>query len=385
MSLISHLAEFDARKLFRGAGFESMFMYCTDALRLSEGGAYNRIEVARASRRFPALLEGMAAGSLTLTTARLIAPHLTDANRTSLLAAAAGKTRAETERLIATIVPRPDVAPSVRKVPVRATAMATTDPPTDRIGLAETETSKVPAATADIVPAAVLARRTESIPRRPVAEVRPLAPARYEIRFTAGEATREKLRVAQDLLRHAIPDGDLGEIFDRALTLLVEDAARKKFAASERPRAGRVPTPGSRRIPAQVRRAVWLRDGGQCAFVAGSGRRCEARGFLEFHHRTPFAEGGEATVENIELRCRAHNAYEAELFYGVDREADRPDILREPCASYGRQLVLGRVGVRMCGPATWPSDVAAIDSIIKMEVVAGSVVFRRSAPTEPAR
>ena len=46
--------------------------------------------------------------------------------------------------------------------------------------------------------------------------------------------------------------------------------------------------------------------------------------FLEYHHRQPFAAGGKATVENIELRCRAHNAYEAQLFFTGDvaRESD---------------------------------------------------------------
>jgi hypothetical protein len=32
----------------------------------------------------------------------------------------------------------------------------------------------------------------------------------------------------------------------------------------------------------------------------------------------PFASGGMATVENIELRCRAHNAHEAVLYFGQD-------------------------------------------------------------------
>jgi len=36
-------------------------------------------------------------------------------------------------------------------------------------------------------------------------------------------------------------------------------------------------------------------------------------GWLEFHHVVPYARGGQATVENITLRCRAHNQYEAIL------------------------------------------------------------------------
>jgi hypothetical protein len=50
--------------------------------------------------------------------------------------------------------------------------------------------------------------------------------------------------------------------------------------------------------------------------VARPGRRCSATAFLEFHHVKPYAAGGVATADNIELRCRGHNAYEAELFYG---------------------------------------------------------------------
>ena len=80
---------------------------------------------------------------------------------------------------------------------------------------------------------------------------------------------------------------------------------------------------GSRHVPAAVRRAVWIRDGGRCAFVAENGRHCTERGFIEFHHTAPYAAGGEATVDSIELRCRAHNLYEGELDFGpaVQRHA----------------------------------------------------------------
>lgn len=56
-------------------------------------------------------------------------------------------------------------------------------------------------------------------PNRP-AELKPLAPERYKIQFTVGREAYEQLRRAQDLLRHTIPDGDPGAIFERALSLL---------------------------------------------------------------------------------------------------------------------------------------------------------------------
>jgi 5-methylcytosine-specific restriction endonuclease McrA len=143
----------------------------------------------------------------------------------------------------------------------------------------------------------------------------PLAPERYKVQFTVSGETYAKLRRAQDLLRHTIPDGDLAAVFDRALTALLDRLARTKLATTARPRAGRSATPGSRHLPAAVKREVWTRDGGRCAFVGANGR-CTETGFLEWHHVVPYADGGSAAVENVELRCRAHNAYEAERFFG---------------------------------------------------------------------
>ena len=131
----------------------------------------------------------------------------------------------------------------------------------------------------------------------------PLAPERYKVQFTVSRETHDKLRRAHDLLRHAIPNGDPAAIFDRALTLLLADLERTRLAATTNPRVGRARPAGSRHIPAAVKREVWKRDGGQCAFVGVSGR-CAERGFLEFHHVRPYADGGATVVENLELRCR---------------------------------------------------------------------------------
>ena len=88
-------------------------------------------------------------------------------------------------------------------------------------------------------------------------------------------------------------------------------------------------------IPAEVKRGVWLRDLGLCAFVGTNGRRCAERGFLEFHHVHPYAAGGEATVENVQLRCRRHNAYEARAYFGPDRPGGQAGFVREEEAAYG--------------------------------------------------
>jgi hypothetical protein len=66
-----------------------------------------------------------------------------------------------------------------------------------------------------------------------------------------------------------------------------------------------------------VRRSVWIRDLGSCAFVGQNGRRCSERAFVEFHHARPFAIGGAPTVSNIELRCGRHNRHEAKVFFAT--------------------------------------------------------------------
>jgi hypothetical protein len=340
VELVAHLAELDARRLHLAEGFGSLFCYCTGALRLAEHAAYNRIEAARASRRFPAILDLLADGSLNLSTVRLLAPHLRLDNFEALVAMAKGKSKREVEALVARLAPRPDVAASVRKLPASPPSAASR-PAAVQPALASGTQEPAPFGPASISPAASLAtqphvpqttcsaadggsRRVTSSPAAAAAPERPvhrpvvtaLALERYRVQFTVGEATHEKLRRVQDLLRREIPDGDPGVIFDRALTLLLEDVARKKLASASKPRLGVSAGTRSRHLPARVRRDVWLRDGGRCAFVAPNGRRCTERAFLEFHHREPYAIGGETTVVNISLRCRSHNAYEAELVFG---------------------------------------------------------------------
>src|SRR6266536_870358 len=108
VALIVYLAEFDARRLFEPEGFSSTFRYCQEVLRLSEDAAFNRIEAARAARRYPLVLDMLVSGALSPTTGRMLARHLTDTNHEELLAAASGKSKHEVESLLACWFPQPD-------------------------------------------------------------------------------------------------------------------------------------------------------------------------------------------------------------------------------------------------------------------------------------
>jgi hypothetical protein len=260
--LIRHLAEMDARRLFVREGCASLFTWCTEVLHLSEAAAYNRIEVARIGRRFPAVFDALDEGSVTLTAVKVLGPYLTEANHADLLAAARHRSRREIEALLTGVPP-----PSPLPIAFRETTIH-------------------------------------------------LAPGLHEVRFTITSATRDKLERARELLRHAVPNGEYAAIFDRALTVLLAQLERRRGGATPAPRPARPVREGSRHVPAAVKREVWKRDGGRCAFVGWQGRRCTERGRLEFHHIQPFAAGGPTTADNIALRCTQHNRYEAESFFG---------------------------------------------------------------------
>jgi hypothetical protein len=197
-------------------------------------------------------------------------------------------------------------------------------------------------------------------PASPVSRsvVQPLSPGRYKVQFTASAEFHQKLERLRALMGSRVPDGDLAVVIEQAVTEKLERLEASRFARTRAPRKDPAETeelsrfvlvpervrkmttrtrlsPSSRHIPAAVRRAVHERDGGRCRFVDERGRRCPERDRLEFHHRHPFGLGGDHSVANVELMCRAHNAHLAECDYGREAMAShrRPGSRASPAAA----------------------------------------------------
>src|SRR4051812_49525816 len=109
--LLLHLGEIDERKLYAERAFPSMHVFCMKELGFSEGAAYNRIGVARAARRFPALLAVLGSGAVHLAGLRVLVPHLSDENHESILAEASGRSKREIEEMAARPFPKPPGSP----------------------------------------------------------------------------------------------------------------------------------------------------------------------------------------------------------------------------------------------------------------------------------
>ena len=369
VELLLHLAEIDDRKLYLARSRPSMFAFCTDELGFSEDVAYNRIVVARAGRRWPSVVEAVRSGGIHLAGLRILVPHLTDENHARVLAQAAGKSKRQIEEIAARLSPQPPVPDAVRTINVRAHLRT---PPVVGApffaaaggGAALDGAGSDATVDGDGVKAAGSVRMRADEDRSVIA---PLSGETFMIQFTASRALRDKLREAQGLMRHRVPDGSLAEIFGRALDLLIDQVKKERFgverkkrrsrnggsggagdgsrassdaasagassagavsstAAPEEARSGaeelgdedpvRQGSAGSRHIPDAIKRMIYERDGGRCTFLDDRGVRCTETDGLTFEHEEGFACTRRHDPGRMRLLCRAHNQYAADLKYG---------------------------------------------------------------------
>src|SRR6188768_3203409 len=107
--LLLHLAEVETRGIHRTRACASLYTYCVYELRLSEDAAARRSSAARLVKRFPLLLDAIAAGELHLTGLLMLGPHLTLDNHVEVLARAKFRTKKEIAKLIRELSPLPGV------------------------------------------------------------------------------------------------------------------------------------------------------------------------------------------------------------------------------------------------------------------------------------
>ena len=344
---LAYLAELDESQIFLDLGFSSLFEYCVEALGLCESTAGRHIAAARVCRNHPQVFAMVARGALHASALSLLRKHLTTENAAELFELCKQRSARRVEELLAARFPRPDVRDLVRRLPARLG-------PTLNVGCAP---AKAPTEILPREPSVELEKTnaTGSLPREPLAappehqprRLEPLSADRYGVHFTADGEFRELLERVRGLAGHRLPSGDLMTLLKRGLEAYERELSKQRFALGRKPRRnqGVSPTPSApdlaapesaklapqpepspssnvkrrRHYPAEVARAVFLRDGKKCSYVSPDGRRCNARRCLELDHIDPYAVGGQCTIENLRLRCRAHNQRYARQYFGKSR------------------------------------------------------------------
>ena len=310
VELVGHLADLDGRKTRLGEGPGSLYTYCRDVLGYSEDAAWNRAATANAVRLYPVILGWLADWSLNVTTVRILRPVLTREN-----GADGGEAPEQEGSRSDQGAPRPEgrhpvddpegVRPRVRVAAAEWDASARRKQP--HAGTVRRAAGSGSASPGDRAPhsgaLSAAVHGLEGGPRQAATRAEPALP-------------RDPQRRSRGHLRACARSH-----FARCR----EEEARRDHEAAATTRKQE----WLARRPAYVRRAVWKRDGGQCAFNGRSGR-CPERRFLEWHHVQPHGHQGPATVDNISLRCRAHNVYESELVFG----RFDPSVVREAAEVY---------------------------------------------------
>jgi hypothetical protein len=177
----------------------------------------------------------------------------------------------------------------------------------------------------------------------------PLTPERYKVQFTATEEYVRLIEEAKALLSHSAPRATLDEIHLRALRAFVSQLRKQKYATAEQPSrqtqsdvtAERPtaeaeteapvqelrrapdrtnphhPRQRGRRIPAAVKRAVFLRDGEQCLTIIHISSSHRRRGVIK-------RPNGFAPIRSNAGTCKRHE-------YGLVRRRTPDETVAVDC------------------------------------------------------
>ncbi len=317
------LADFDRRKLWRDLGHASLFSFLRRELGLSAGAAQYRKTAAELVQRFPDVAAALRGGRLCLSSVIELAKVITPANAPEVLPRFFGLSSRDAAQVAVSIRPVEDLPQRDVVTPLRSAApelpaavRAAPVPPTATVETAaqlfrtpETESTGSVRITA---PASTPSRAAVA----PKSTIEPLTAEASRLHVTVSRRFLEKLEAATAALSHARPGGGMEEILEAGLDLVLAEHARRKGLVSRPRKEAPSSDPESDHIPAHVKRAAWIRDGGRCQFQMEDGSICGSTFQVEFDHIRPRALGGPSTIENVRLACKPHNGLAARRVFG---------------------------------------------------------------------
>ncbi len=283
LEVLHHLLEIERRSLFAVLSYSSLFEYTLKELKYSEGAAQRRISSMRLLKEVPEMEKKIESGDLSLSALSQAQTFFRQEKcgieqKREILISLEKKSRREVERKLLSLSSEP-----LKLLPDKLRAVSETH------------------SELKILVEAELLEQIEEL-RGLVATRAPGATVKDLISYAIGHTLKE--------LRPKAPKKP------EAVLVPPPSAVPKLSAQKLQPLA----MIKSRYIPVEVKREIWERDGGQCSFKdALSGRRCTSTHGLEYDHIRPFAFGGEPSVDNLRLCCRAHNQLAAVEAFGQQK------------------------------------------------------------------
>ena len=360
------LADFDRKLLWQALGYASLFSFLRRELRLSAGAAQYRKTAAELVQRYPQVEAALRAGDLCLSSVIELAKVITPENVDELLPRFFGLSARDAAAVAVSIRPVQD-PPRRELVTVLPAAVLVAPADAAARGATLDEGAADPFRTSELnrpVQAVALPTPAPARPRPPSIEIEPLSGELRRLHVTVPTRLVEKLEAARAALSHSHPGAETGDILEVGLDLIIRRFEKRrglvkkprplKAKPSPAPRAPGDELPDSRGgcgeevappapsvarvepaeppvrkrepIPAQVKRAVWLRDGGRCQWPVEGGGVCGSTLRVEIDHVVPVGRGGSSGVEDLRCLCDFHNQLAARQVYGdvhMDRFTNR--------------------------------------------------------------
>jgi len=284
LQVLELLKQVETRKLYLTFGFGSLMEFCIKELHYSESAAYRRISAMKALCDVPVLEHKIADGSLSLAVISQAQSHI--------------RLREKQTSTKMEIAEKKSLFQSLEGLSIRE---------------AEKELIQLDPQVFEAL------NRKES--------VRQITPELQELKLILTSEMQQDLEKLKLLLSHSMPGASLTDVLKFAVKesiqkrdLQRELKLRKRKAQPAPVEKGSmtksaqsllahipVKTAGVRiPLPTSVKRLVWKKYQGQCAYQH-QGRRCSSRFQLEIDHVVSLAKGGENSILNLQLLCRAHN------------------------------------------------------------------------------
>jgi 5-methylcytosine-specific restriction endonuclease McrA len=295
VQFLVELADFDRNQLALELGYPSTLGCLVRELGLTESSACRRIAAARLLARFPQIAPHLFANRVTVTGLVALREVLDETNVDEVLERASGLSE-----------------PAVRQLVERMRFAADPTTPVEVVSAGQLALATAPAA----------AVAADEVATPSCTEVTTEPEALEVVTLRVGREFFEELEAVRRLLSHAVPGGKKEDVLLHVLRIQRKQLERRRHGSQKR-KSAPVAAGDTRHIPAAVRREVFEREGGTCAFVGEEGRRCGSSDRLEYQHIVPFACGGPSTPENITLFCQPHNLLQAKKDFGEDHVTEK--------------------------------------------------------------
>ena len=278
--LVLALQEVGRTGLYRVFDCASLFAYAVRELGLTDSVAGQAIAVARKAALIPRLQEAIASRQLSVSLASRVVRCLKAENAEEVIAYALSHTFREVDEECARIMPRPDAGDGAKPTGDR------------RVKLTVTVSSEVHEALRRVQSLEAQCGRGAGMERA----LQAAAWAYLERRDPVRKAARAQAKAAptrkEDPKAAAQPAASADPCAHRNKLKNINEKA---------PGPGRVP------LTAAQKHAVHARDGGRCAHVGESGKRCASDRYVDVHHVRPVSRGGGNEPSNLTTLCSFHH------------------------------------------------------------------------------